>query len=275
MIDMFTAAAVQMTSGAEVAANLASAARLIAQAAAAGAALVALPENFAFLGRHERDKLAVAEADGAGPIQDFLVSTAARHNIHLVGGTIPLRGADPQRVRAACLLFGPDGRRLARYDKIHLFDVNVGADGGERYRESASIEPGADIIAVDTDLGRLGLAVCYDLRFPELYRRLAAAGAEVLCVPSAFTQATGRAHWEVLLRARAIENQCFVIAPGQEGEHPGGRRTWGHSLIADPWGEVLALCETGEGMACAELSREKLLQVRQSFPALRHRRFEF
>jgi nitrilase len=130
-------------------------------------------------------------------------------------------------------------------------------------------------VVVDTPVGMLGLSVCYDLRFPELYRRLAAAGAEVLCVPSAFTQATGRAHWEVLLRARAIENQCFVIAPGQEGEHPGGRRTWGHSLIADPWGEVLALCETGEGMACAELSREKLLQVRQSFPALRHRRFEF
>lgn len=272
MTDAFTAAAVQMVSGTDVAANLTRAARLIGQAAATGAALVALPENFAFLGRHERDKLAVAEADGAGPIQDFLASTAARHNIHLVGGTIPLRGADPGRVRAACLLFGPDGRRLARYDKIHLFDVNVGADGGERYRESASIEPGADIVAVDTDLGRLGLAVCYDVRFPELFRALLARGAEILVLPSAFTETTGATHWHLLCRARAVENLCYLLAPGQGGLHDNGRRTYGHSLIAGPWGEVLAEHASGEGVACARIDRGALRRLRQRFPAVEHRR---
>jgi nitrilase len=273
MIDTFTAAAVQMTSGADVAANLATAARLIAQATAAGATLVALPENFAFLGQHERDKLAVAETDGAGPIQDFLASTAARHHIHLVGGTIPLRGVDATRVRAACLLHGPDGRRLARYDKIHLFDVNVGADGGERYRESTSIEPGEDIVAVDTELGRIGLAVCYDLRFPELFRALLARGAEILVLPSAFTETTGAAHWHLLCRARAVENLCYLLAPGQGGLHDNGRRTYGHSLIVGPWGEVLAEhTDSGEGVACARIDREEQRRLRQRFPAVEHRR---
>ena len=272
MTDAFTAAVVQMVSGSDVAANLASAGRLIARAAEAGARLVALPENFALLGRREQDKLAVAEDDGAGPIQAFLADTARRHGIHLIGGTIPLRGADPQRVRAASLLYGPDGRRIARYDKIHLFDVSVGTDGGERYRESASIEPGDAVVTADTELGRIGLAVCYDLRFPELFRALLARGAQILVVPSAFTETTGTAHWHLLCRARAVENLCYALAPGQGGLHDNGRRTYGHSLIAGPWGEVLAEhVEMGEGIACADVDLAAMDRLRARFPAVQHR----
>jgi len=275
MTQTFTAAAVQMVSGSDVKTNLATAGRLIGQAAQAGARLVALPENFALLGRREQDKLAVAEPDGAGPIQDFLADTACRHGIHLIGGTIPLRGADPQRVRAACLLHGPDGQRLARYDKIHLFDVDVGesAAGGERYRESASIEPGQTVVTVNTELGCIGLAVCYDLRFPELFRALQARGAQILVLPSAFTETTGAAHWHLLCRARAVENLCYLVAPGQGGLHDNGRRTYGHSLIASPWGEVLAeRIEMGEGTACATIDLAAMERVRERFPALQHRR---
>jgi predicted amidohydrolase len=275
MTQTFTAAAVQMVSGSDVKTNLATAGRLIGQAAQAGARLVALPENFALLGRREQDKLAVAEPDGAGPIQDFLADTACRHGIHLIGGTIPLRGADPQRVRAACLLHGPDGQRLARYDKIHLFDVEVGesAAGGERYRESASIEPGQTVVTVNTELGCIGLAVCYDLRFPELFRALQARGAQILVLPSAFTETTGAAHWHLLCRARAVENLCYLVAPGQGGLHDNGRRTYGHSLIASPWGEVLAeRIEMGEGTACATIDLAAMERVRERFPALQHRR---
>jgi deaminated glutathione amidase len=268
----FTAAVVQLVSGSEVAGNLASAGRLIEQAAQAGARLVALPENFALLGRREQDKLTVAETDGAGPIQDFLAEAAQRHGIYLVGGTIPLRGADPQRVRAACLLHGPDGRRMGRYDKIHLFDVEI-ADGGERYRESASIEPGDEVVTVDTELGQIGLAVCYDLRFPELFRALLAKGAEILVLPSAFTETTGAAHWHLLCRARAVENLCYLLAPGQGGLHDNGRRTYGHSLIAGPWGEMLAeRTDSGEGIACAGIDLTALHRLRARFPAVRHRR---
>lgn len=275
MTQAFTAAVVQMVSGSEVEANLARAGRLIEQATRAGARLVVLPENFALFGRREQDKLAVAESDGAGPIQDFLAQTARRHGIYLVGGTIPLRGADAQRVRAACLLHGPDGRRLARYDKIHLFDVEVGesAGGGERYRESASIEPGDEVVTVDTELGRLGLAVCYDLRFPELFRALLAKGAEILILPSAFTETTGAAHWHLLCRARAVENLCYLLAPGQGGLHDNGRRTYGHSLIAGPWGEVLAEhADSGEGVASANLDLAAVHRLRTRFPATQHRR---
>lgn len=272
MTQAFTAAVVQMVSGSDLAANLASAGRLIGQAAQAGARLVALPENFALLGRREHDKLTVAETDGAGPIQDFLADTARRHGLYLVGGTIPLRGADPQRVRAACLLHGPDGQRLARYDKIHLFDVEV-ADGGERYRESASIEPGDAVVTVDTELGCIGLAVCYDLRFPELFRALLARGAEILVLPSAFTETTGAAHWHLLCRARAVENLSYLLAPGQGGQHDNGRRTYGHSLIACPWGDVLAECtDIGEGIACAQIDPAAMDRLRARFPALQHRR---
>jgi nitrilase len=189
----------------------------------------------------------------------------------LVGGTVPLRTADPQRVAAACLVYDAGGARAARYDKIHLFDVDV--PGGGAYRESASIAPGpANPVVVDTPAGPLGLSVCYDLRFPELFRRLVAGGAEILAVPSAFTDRTGAAHWESLLRARAIENQCYVVAPGQWGEHPGGRRTWGHSMILDPWGGVLAQHGDGTGVVVADAAREPLRALRRSFPVLDHRR---
>lgn len=265
-------AAVQMASNDEIAVNLAAAGRLLAAAADAGAALAVLPENFAFFGRHEAAKNAIAENDGEGRIQDFLAETAQRHGIWLVGGTIPLRAAnEPDRSYAASLVYDTEGRRAARFDKIHLFDVAV-PDTGERYRESASSIPGTEPVTVDTPLGRLGLSVCYDLRFPELYRTYAAAGAELLAIPSAFTSATGRAHWEVLVRARAIENLCTVIAPNQGGRHPGGRETWGDSLVVDPWGRILDRVASGPGIAIGEVDRDALRRTRERFPVLEHRR---
>ncbi|MBL6749974.1 MAG: carbon-nitrogen hydrolase family protein [Nevskia sp.] len=267
-------AAIQMSSVADVGRNLETALQLLRQAAAAGAVLAVLPENFAFMGAHERDKLAFAEADGdeQAPIQGFLARTARALGLCIVAGTVPLAvPGDAGKVYAACLVYDAQGRRAARYDKIHLFDVEV--PGGERYRESATIAAGApQPVVVDTPAGRLGLSVCYDLRFPELYRAMAAAGAEILSVPSAFTARTGRVHWEPLLRARAIENQCYVIAPGQYGTHAGGRATHGHSLVADPWGEVLACQQSGDAAVLATVSDERLAQVRASFPSLAHRR---
>jgi nitrilase len=268
-------AAVQMTSIDDVAANLATAERLLARAADAGATLAALPENFAFMGAKDRDKLAHAEALDDGPIQAFLARTAQRLKLWIVAGSVPVAvPGDPAHVFAACLVHDASGARVGRYDKIHLFDVDVPRDGRiERYRESASIAAGGwTPVVVDTPAGRLGLSVCYDVRFPELYRALAAAGAELLCVPAAFTVKTGEAHWEVLLRARAVENLCYVIAPGQCGTHPGGRGTWGHSMIVGPWGDVLAQQADGEGIAMAEVDRERQAQTRATFPALSHRR---
>ena len=266
-------AAIQMVSAPEVAPNLEAAARLIAAAAAAGAKLVALPEYFCILGRHENDKLKVREADGSGPIQDFLAQAAQRHKLWLVGGTVPLACGDEARVRSACLVFDDAGRRVARYDKMHLFGLDL---GGQRFDESRTIEPGDQPVAVDTPLGRLGLSVCYDVRFPELYRAAGAASAPIdaWLVPSAFTAVTGAAHWDTLLRARAIENQCYVIAPAQGGLHPNGRRTHGHSMIVDPWGEVLASRAEGEGVVLAELDAARIAEVRQSLPALQHRRMK-
>jgi nitrilase len=264
-------AAIQMNSGADVAANLQAAAAALERAHAAGAGLAVLPENFAFMGAREHDKLAVAESDGQGPIQEFLARAAGRLKLWIVAGTVPLATADARRVAAASLVYDAAGARVARYDKIHLFDVDL--PGGNAYRESQSIAPGAaQAVAVDSPAGRLGLSVCYDLRFPELYRRLVGAGTEVLAVPSAFTDRTGEAHWEPLLRARAIENQCYVVAPGQWGAHPGGRRTWGHSLILDPWGRVLAQHGEGSGAIVADLPLESLRALRRSFPVLDHRR---
>ena len=265
------AAVIQMNSGADVAANLAQAKALVEQAAAAGAALVALPENCAFMGAHERDKLLHAEPDGAGPIQQFFAELAARLQLWLLAGTLPIT-ADAEHVYAASCLYVPDGSRAARYDKIHLFDVDAG--GGEVYRESRHIAAGVpQPQTVETPLGRLGLSVCYDLRFPELFRAQAAAGATLLSVPAAFTAKTGAVHWHPLLLARAVENQCFVLAPGQCGTHPGGRRTHGHSLILGPWGETLAEVTHDEpGFAVAEIDLAQLDAVRQRFPALAHRR---
>jgi len=264
-------AAVQMNSGADVGANLRAAADALGQARAQQADVAVLPENFAFMGAHERDKLAMAEADGHGPIQEFLAQAARALKLWIVAGTVPLKAADAQHVASACLVYDAQGARVARYDKIHLFDVEV--PGGEAYRESATITPGApQAVVVDTPAGPLGLAVCYDLRFPELFRRLVAGGAEILALPSAFTAQTGAAHWEVLTRARAIENQCYVVAPGQWGGHPNGRRTWGHSLILDPWGRMLAQHGDGSGAIVAEAPREALHALRRSFPVLEHRR---
>jgi nitrilase len=265
-------AAIQLNSVADRDANLATAARLLRQAREAGAVLAVLPENFSFMGAKERDKLAIAEGAGQGPIQDFLAASARQLGLWIVAGTVPLAVAgDPERVWAACLAYDAQGRLAARYDKIHLFDVEV--PGGDRYHESRTIACGAlDPVVVDTPAGRLGLSVCYDLRFPELYRALAAQGAELLCVPAAFTARTGQAHWETLLRARAIENQCYLVAPGQHGSHAGGRATWGHSMVIDPWGEILAQQADGDGVVLAPVSKERLQQVRTSFPALTHRR---
>ncbi|MBK6865913.1 MAG: carbon-nitrogen hydrolase family protein [Ideonella sp.] len=262
-------AAIQMVSTPEVARNLAAARRLIAQAADGGAALVALPEYFCLMGLRDADKLGVAELPGDGPIQALLAAAAREFSLWVVGGTLPLRIAgDPGRVRNACCVFAPDGSLAARYDKIHLFGFDNGA---ERYDESLVLEAGSEPVALDLAPAglRLGLSVCYDLRFPELYRALA---ADLIAVPSAFTHTTGKAHWELLLRARAIENQAYVIAPAQGGKHENGRRTWGHSMIVDPWGEVLACIETGEGVALAELRPERIAEVRRQLPALAHRR---
>lgn len=264
-------AAIQMISGPNVAENLAAAADLLAQAAAAGAQLAVLPENFALMGQREQDKVAIREVEGEGPIQAFLVEQAARHRLCLVGGTIPLRTArDANRVRAACLLFDDQGRQVARYDKVHLFDVQV-VGGAERYAESATIEPGNCYVVADTPVGRLGLAVCYDLRFPEQFRALVDQGMEILALPAAFTAATGKAHWETLLRTRAIENQCYVIAAAQGGQHANGRETYGDSLIIDPWGVILDRLPQGPGVVLADFARERLETIRRQFPALEHR----
>ena len=263
-------AALQMTSGFEVAANLAQAEGLLEEAARRGARLAALPENFSFLGLRDADKRAVAEADGAGPVQDFLAATARRMKLWIVGGTTPLRSGAHGRVAAASLVYDADGARVARYDKIHLFDVDI-PGRAETYRESANVAPGAKAVVVDTPVGRLGLSVCYDVRFPELYRQLSGAGAQLLSVPSAFTAPTGRAHWETLLRARAIENLCYVIAPAQSGIHPNGRETYGDSMIVDYWGRVLQRVPRGRGCAVAEVDLARQTSVRESFPALNHR----
>jgi nitrilase len=263
-------AALQMVSGAEPAANLESAARLLATAAAAGARLAVLPENFAFMGAREEDKLALAEHEGDGPLQAFLSRQAERHGLWLVGGTVPLAGAESGRVRAACLVYDDRGQQVARYDKIHLFDVEV--DGDQRYAESQTVAPGSAPAVLDTPLGRLGLAVCYDLRFPELFRALVDDGMELLALPAAFTATTGRAHWEVLLRARAIENLCYVVAAAQGGRHPGARETFGESMVIDPWGTVLDRVPTGAGVAQAPFDRALLERTRRAFPALAHRR---
>ena len=268
---MLVMAAIQMVSGPSITENLAAAAELLAQAAARGARLAVLPENFVLMGQRESDKLAVRETEGDGPIQAFLAEQAAQHQLWLVGGTIPLRVADDdRRVHAACLLYDDQGRRVARYDKVHLFDVRV-VGSAERYAESATIAPGDRYVIADTPLGRLGLAVCYDLRFPEQFRALVDRGMEILALPAAFTAPTGLAHWETLLRARAIENQCYVIASAQGGKHANGRETYGDSLIIDPWGVVLNRLSQGPGVVLAEFSRERLEDVRQQFPALHHR----
>lgn len=263
-------AALQMASGPTVSENLAQAGRLIAQAARAGAKLVALPENFALMPAGDPDRLSAAEPDDDGPIQAFLAAAAREHGVWLVGGTIPLATAGGAKVRAGCLVYDDRGRRVARYDKIHLFDVALG--NGECYCESNSIEAGAEPVVVATPFGNLGLVVCYDLRFPELFRRLLDRGAEIFVVPSAFTAHTGRAHWEVLLRARAIENLAYVIAPDQGGRHVNGRETHGHTMIVNPWGEILRQLPHGAGVVMADYDLATLRKMRTQLPSIQHRR---
>ena len=260
-------AAVQMVSAPELAANLAAAGRLIAAAAAAGARLVALPENFYLIGRHESDKVKLAEPDGTGQIQDFLAGTAREHRVWLVGGTAPLACADRSRIRSACLVYDDGGKRVARYDKMHLFRFT---EGDERYDEARTLEGGDHPVAVESPFGRLALSVCYDVRYPELYRSLGAFDA--MFVPSAFTVPTGAAHWETLLRARAIENQAYVIAPAQGGTHASGRRTYGHTMIVDPWGEILGERAEGEGVVLAEMDLARIREVQSKLPANANRR---
>jgi nitrilase len=265
-------AAVQFAAGTDVDANLQTAGGHVAEAARLGAKLVVLPENLALMGLQDTDKLRHAEPDGTGPIQDFLSGLAAAHGVWLVGGTIPIQ-AEPGKVYAACLVYDGQGRRAGRYDKIHLFDVDV-PGSAEQYRESATIVPGGQPLLLDTPFGRLGVAICYDLRFPELFRQLADAGMEILAVPAAFTAKTGEAHWELLLRARAVENLAYVLASGQGGVHENGRETYGNSMVVDPWGAVLARLGTEPGVAIAEIDLESQRHKREVFPALAHRRLD-
>jgi predicted amidohydrolase len=259
-------AAIQVTATPRVADNLETAGRLIAEAAAAGAKLVALPEYFCLMGMRDRDKVEIRENFGSGPIQDFLAATAAREKVWIVGGTLPLACEVPDKVRNASLVFDADGNCAARYDKIHLFGFQTAT---ERYDERRSLEPGAEVVTLATPFGRLGLSVCYDLRFPELYRAM--GEVDLILIPSAFTETTGRAHWETLIRARAVENLCYVLAPAQGGRHENGRETYGNSMIVDPWGEVLSRQGKAPGIGIAELDLARIAEVRSSLPALAHR----
>ncbi len=263
----FRIAAVQMVSAPDVAPNLETAGKLIAAAAAAGARLAALPENFYIIGRHEGDKVKVREKDGSGPIQDFLSSVSKKNHVWVLGGTVPIECNDEKKIRSASLLYDDSGRRVARYDKMHVFKFE---SGDERYDEARTVEPGDQPLAVDSPFGRLVLSVCYDVRFPELYRGL--GEFDVMFVPSAFTVPTGAAHWETLLRARAIENQAYVVAPAQGGVHAGGRATYGHTMIVDPWGEVLGVRAEGEGVVLAEIDSGLIKEVRAKLPAFSNRR---
>jgi predicted amidohydrolase len=266
-------AAIQMTSSHIVADNLAAAGELLREAKDAGADIACLPENFAFIGLRDADKLQVAEADGAGAAQSFLSDTARELKMWILGGTIVIRRDSDRRVTNSSLLIDAAGKRVARYDKIHLFDVTIpGRD--EQYRESTHVAPGRDIVIADTPVGKLGLSVCYDMRFPELYRQLVAQGAEWLAMPAAFTVPTGRAHWETLLRARAIENLCYVVAPAQAGTHTSGRETYGDSIIVDYWGQVLSRLAKGGGVITADIDLAKQAETRVRFPALDNRQLE-
>lgn len=260
-------AAIQMVSTPGRDENLATAARLIDEAAAAGARLVSLPEYFCQFGWKETDKFQIAEDAGRGPIQELLAAKARQHGIWLAGGSLPLKTPDPAKVTNTALLFNPQGEVVARYDKLHLFSFQ---DGERSLDESRTMVAGRQCVAADTGVGRVGMSICYDLRFPELYRAL--GELDLILVPSAFTETTGRAHWELLLRARAVENQCYVLAAAQGGTHANGRRTFGHTLLVDPWGEVVASLPLGEGVVIGELDMQRLQSVRRMVPALRHRR---
>jgi deaminated glutathione amidase len=263
---IFRVAAVQMASGPHVPANLAEAERLIGTAAEQGAKLVVLPEYFPIMGMKETDKVAVREMEGKGPIQKFLASMARKHKVWLVGGSLPLESDTPEKVFNSCLVYDDKGKQVARYDKIHLFGLDL---GNERYREEKTIQAGKRVVVVETPFGRIGLSICYDLRFPELYRAM--GEVDIIVVPSAFTETTGKAHWETLVRARAIENLAYVVAPGQGGYHLSGRETHGHSMIVDPWGVVLDRLPRGSGVVFAGVNPAYQASLRKSLPALKHR----
>jgi nitrilase len=261
-----------MTSTQDIAENLAMAATLIEEAVAAEARLVILPEMFAIMGMDQAEKAKHHETPGHGPIQDFLHEQAVRHDIWLVGGTLPLATEHhTEKVRAACLVLDNKGNTVARYDKVHLFDVHL-RSSQEAYQESKTIEPGDKVVVVPTPFGRLGLAVCYDVRFPELFRRMHAQDVEIIALPTAFTFTTGAAHWDVLVRARAIENLVYVAAACQTGTHPNGRKTYGHSMIVNPWGDTKASLAAGMGVIVADVNLDYVRQVRQDFPVLAHRK---
>jgi len=270
--DVTIFAAIQMASGPQMTANLLLAGQLIGEAASRGARFIVLPENFGLMGVTEQDKLEVAEQAGDGPMQEFLAENARRYGVWICGGTVPLASPEPGRVFAASLIYNDRGQQVARYDKIHLFDVAL-PDADERYNESETIKPGDHTVVVDTPFGAVGMAVCYDLRFPELFRELVDKGAEIIVVPAAFTDQTGKAHWDVLVRARAIENLAYVVAAAQGGYHVNGRTTYGHSMIVDPWGAVIDEADDHKpGVVAGETHLDCLRRVRQSFPVLQHRR---
>jgi nitrilase len=263
---LFRIAAVQMASGPNVQGNLQEATRLVELAAATGARIIALPEYFAIMGMKDTDKVAAREKDGEGPIQAWLAETAKKHGVWLVGGSVPLQCRVEGKVRNSCLAYNPEGGLAARYDKIHLFGFEMGA---ERYSEERTIEPGDKVVTLDTPFGRLGLSICYDLRFPELYRAM--GDVDIILVPSAFTETTGKAHWETLIRARAIENLAYVLAPAQGGYHVNGRETHGNSMIVDPWGVILDRLPRGSGVVVAGINPQYKVKIRGSLPALSHK----
>ncbi|WP_250525393.1 carbon-nitrogen hydrolase family protein [Caballeronia sp. GAWG2-1] len=262
----FRVAALQMVSAPDRDRNLTEAGRLIAEAAREGAQLVLLPEYFCYMGFKDTDKLAIRETPGAGPIQQFLSDAAREHRVWVIGGTLPLQSAEPDRVLNTTLVFDPAGKQVGRYDKIHLFNFEKGE---ESFDEARTICPGSEVRTFDAPFGRVGLSVCYDLRFPELYRKM--GDCALMVVPSAFTYTTGKAHWEILLRARAIENQCYVLAAAQGGKHENGRRTFGHSILIDPWGEIIDVRDEGAGVVAGQIDPARIASVRQSLPAYRHR----
>lgn len=265
-------AAIQMASGSSISGNLHETEKLISEAVSDGAEMVVLPENFGMIGIKQEDVVEYCEKPGAGTLQDFLAEQAKRHSVIIAGGTIPLQSDDRSRYRNTLQVYDKQGECIAHYDKIHLFDVSL-PDVDESYNESAVIQPGSSVVVVEVGGIKLGLAICYDLRFPELFRLLVDKGAEIILLPSAFTAATGKAHWHALLKARAIENLCFVVAPAQGGYHVNGRETYGHSLIVDPWGNVLDEIDSGSGFAIAELNLFQQQHLREHFPVLSHRKF--
>lgn len=265
-----TVAVADMASTASVEDNLSVVQTLMEEAASQEIQLVVFPENFAFMGVQDADKSSIAEVYNKGPIQEYMQKLAKHYGIWIIAGTLPLKTTGT-RTRSASLVYDDQGICVARYDKIHMFDVQVGA--GETYRESLTIEPGNEVIIADTPVGKIGLSVCYDLRFPELYRKMAERGAQIFSIPSAFTAVTGRAHWEILLRARAIENLCYVLAPNQGGTHANGRKTWGHGMIIQPWGEIETEITESPALGVGKIALDELLEIRNKFPCLQHQVF--